>query len=56
MDVYLPADFYRLRDDLPEWRDVAAASPEKRCAIEKAPAAFATQSRNDCADPLWQVL
>jgi hypothetical protein len=55
MDVYLPADFYRLRDDLPEWRD-AEANTEKWRSVETAPAAADSTSRNECADPLWLVI
>ena len=55
MDVYLPADFYRLRDDLPEWRDAPDARAEKWRPLETAPAAFDSASRDACADPLWQV-
>ena len=55
MDVYLPADFYRLRDDLPEWRD-APENTEKWRAIETVPAATDSTSRNECADPMWRVI
>jgi len=48
MDVYLPNDFYQLRDDLPDWRD---ASPPRD---EPGEHAFA-RSREDSADPLWKV-
>ncbi len=54
MDVYLPADFYRLRDDLPDWRDVSSASsgPEKTLDDRSTRAAADT---NTCADPQWRV-
>ena len=55
MDVYLPADFYRLREDLCDWRDAPAADLEKSRADEKASAEFNADSRNACADPLWRV-
>jgi hypothetical protein len=56
MDVYLPADFYRLRDDLPEWRDAPETNTEKWRSIETVPGATDSTSRNECADPLWQVI
>jgi hypothetical protein len=56
MDVYLPADFYRLRDDLPEWRDAPETNAEKWRPLENAPAAFDSISRDACADPLWRVI
>jgi hypothetical protein len=55
MDVYLPADFYRLRDDLRDWRDAPASDLEHSRKIGTEPAACGTESRNDCADPLWKV-
>jgi hypothetical protein len=45
MDVYLPNDFYQLRDDLPDWSDT---SPEV--------AAEHKSSDGDCADPSWRTL
>jgi len=48
MDVYLPNDFYQLRDDLPDWRDV---SPPRD---EHGDHAYA-RSREDSADPMWKV-
>ena len=55
MDVYLPADFYRLRDDLRDWRDAPASVVEQSRKIEQEPVACDAQSRNDCTDPLWKV-
>ncbi len=54
MDVYLPADFYHLRDDLPDWRDAptVCADGEKVCNERQAHHADA---ENACADPLWRV-
>jgi hypothetical protein len=54
MDVYLPADFYRLRDDLPDWRDVssACAGTEKSSEQRGVPV---TDKANACADPQWRV-
>ena len=55
MDVYLPADFYCLRDDLPEWCDPPATdSGFGKMHVEKAPIAD-TDAMNACADPLWRV-
>jgi len=50
MDLYLPADFYQLRDDLPDWRDAPASARD----IEPPHAAPETP-RDACADPLWKV-
>ena len=55
MDVYLPADFYRLREDLRDWRDAPSVDPGKSHTLEKASAEFNADSRNACADPLWRV-
>jgi hypothetical protein len=46
MDVYLPNDFYELRDDLPDWRDAPPAG-------ETEPKAG---SRDEAADPSWRAL
>ena len=53
MDLYLPIDFYQLRDDLPYWRDapVEHAEPRRYGASEPA-----SPARDACADPLWQVV
>ena len=45
MDVYLPNDFYELRDDLPDW---SADSPLG--------AGEHKHSGDECADPSWQTL
>ena len=45
MDIYLPNDFYQLRDDLPDWSDTSplnATEPEV--------------SDNECPDPSWRTL
>jgi hypothetical protein len=55
MDVYLPADFYRLREDLRDWRDASSVDLEKPRTFEKVSAEFNADSRNACADPLWRV-
>ena len=49
MDLYLPADFYRLRDDLNDWRDVGAAT-------EPAAERTANSAADTCVDPTWQPL
>ena len=46
MDVYLPNDFYELRNDLPDWREAADVCRE----TETVPV------REDSADPSWQVI
>jgi hypothetical protein len=56
MDVYLPADFYRLRDELNDWRDAPGAGLEKSPATERVSDAFDAESRDACADPLWRVI
>ena len=48
MDVYLPSDFYQLRDDLPDWRDASSVHEEQD------PHA-GVRSREDSADALWKV-
>jgi hypothetical protein len=59
MDTYLPADFYRLRDDLPnwrDWRDAPASSVES--GTQKNSENSVTQyadTVNTCADPTWRV-
>lgn len=51
MDLYLPIDFYQLRDDLPDWRDAPPTThdDDSRCARADAAA------RDGCADPQWKV-
>ena len=45
MDVYLPNDFYELRDDLPDWSDTAPVGlAEPKVADD------------ECADPSWRTL
>ena len=46
MDIYLPNDFYALREDLPDWRD----APEDGTAEPK------SDSRDESADPNWKTL
>jgi hypothetical protein len=55
MDVYLPADFYRLRDNLHDWRDAPTADTEKWPAPHEGFAASHAASADSCADPLWRV-
>ena len=45
MDVYLPNEFYVLRDELPDWCDPAPCEPESR-----------PKAREDSADPNWQAI
>ena len=52
MDLYLPVDFYQLRDDLPDWRDAPAASRE----TDSRHAPAETGPRDGCVDPLWKVV
>jgi hypothetical protein len=47
MDLYLPNDFFQLRNDLPDWRDAPATHDSD--------ARHAPAEPRDCADPLWQV-
>jgi hypothetical protein len=56
MDTYLPADFFRLRDDLPDWRDSPATCVD--AGTEKNSENSVTQcadSMNTCVDPTWRV-
>jgi len=50
MDIYLPNEFYELREDLPDWRD--ASSCER--VLEKA-GDEKTAGADACADPSWRV-
>jgi len=50
MDIYLPNEFYELREDLPDWRD---ASPCER-VMEKA-SDYRAAGTDTCADPSWRV-
>ena len=50
MDIYLPADFYALRENLHDWRD-AGTSTEPTQSQPRS-----TNEHNDCADPDWRVL
>lgn len=54
MDVYLPADFYRLRDDLPDWRDASATSTVNDKVFDER-TLQAADGVNACADPNWRV-
>ncbi len=54
MDVYLPADFYRLRDDLPDWREVSGASSGTEKSHDDRSMRVAADA-NTCADPQWRV-
>jgi hypothetical protein len=45
MDIYLPTDFYELRDDLPDWRDAPGGEAEHK-----------SESREQGVDPTWQAL
>ena len=54
MDIYLPTDFYELREDLPDWRD---ASPCER-VLEKTSNLLQDRRAVEpdaCADPGWRV-
>ncbi|MEP6485284.1 MAG: hypothetical protein ABJB01_12615 [Rudaea sp.] len=48
MDIYLPADFYALRADLNDWRDVGTSTEPEQSADR-------CGDRNACADPSWKV-
>jgi hypothetical protein len=45
MDLYLPADYLRLREAIDDWRD-------NDCAHDVA----AARPQNEPADPTWQTL
>jgi hypothetical protein len=46
MDLYLPADYLSLREELDDWRDAASVEAQK----------IRTTDTNDDPDPSWQVL
>ena len=46
MDLYLPADYLSLREELDDWRDAPSAEPQKTRPTDT----------DDDPDPLWQVL
>ena len=50
MDIYLPNEFYELREDLPDWRD----APPCEHVLEKASDCRAAGT-DVCADPSWRV-
>ncbi len=50
MDIYLPADFYALREILHDWRDAGTSTEPVQ------PQPCPTDDRNGCADPDWRVL
>ncbi len=51
MDIYLPADFYALRDDLNDWRDAGTSSDSEKSAE----GTIDSPDQGD-ADPYWKVL
>jgi hypothetical protein len=52
MDIYLPADFYALRETLNDWRD-AGTSFEP--AQSPATTVDSPNESNACTDPDWRV-
>ena len=50
MDLYLPSDFYDLRNDLPDWRDAPATCRDSD------PAHAVAAPQDNCADPLWKAI
>jgi len=54
MEVCLPADFYKLRDELPaDWRDASARDSVLDHAHPSEP--HDADAVNRCADPDWRV-
>ena len=54
MEVCLPADFYRLRDELPvDWRDAPARDYVNDTTHSAAD--HDSDTLNACADPSWRV-
>jgi hypothetical protein len=52
MDIYLPADFYALREGLDDWRDVGTSvEPDP----SSQPHSHPMTEPNGCADPNWRV-
>jgi hypothetical protein len=54
MDNYLPADFYRLRGDLLDWRDASATNAETEKKFDER-TLHPADTVNACADPTWRV-
>ena len=54
MDIYLPAEFHLLKDELNDWRDAGSANG----IAERAPPPGADDGEaatNCCVDPSWKV-
>ena len=51
MDIYLPADFYALRDDMNEWRTLGTSTDSAKSADRTVHA----PDQGD-ADPSWRVI
>lgn len=52
MDLYLPADYLRLREDIDDWRD-APQSREIEMLSRREPEAL---QQTDSVDPSWRPL
>lgn len=46
MDLYLPADYLSLREELDDWRDAPSSEPQKTRFTDT----------DDEPDPFWRVL
>jgi hypothetical protein len=52
MDLYLPADYLNLREELPDWRDAPSSG-----ATETSPwREYEAARQTDSVDPSWKTL
>jgi hypothetical protein len=56
MDIYLPADFYALRDDLNDWRDSGTSADTGKSADSAIDSSHKAMADRGEADPNWRVL
>lgn len=52
MDLYLPADYLNLREELDDWRDAPSSRETETSPLREYEAA----RRNDSVDPSWKTL
>ncbi|MHB8447805.1 MAG: hypothetical protein ACYC7G_07270 [Rudaea sp.] len=52
MDLYLPADYLSLREELDDWRD----APSAREIETSPPREYEAARQNDSVDPSWKTL
>ena len=56
MDIYLPADFYALRDDLNDWRDSGTSTETGKSADGATESSHQAMADQGEVDPNWRVL